>query len=337
MWTDQELRELFLKNTPLIDVRAPVEYLEGAIPNSRNLPIMDNEERRLVGTCYKEHGQERAIKLGHELVSGDIKEARISAWEDFIRRHPETEVFCFRGGLRSQISCQWLKERKLEKKPISGGYKRLRQFFLSYLEAAPLPLLWRLGGFTGSGKTTFLQSLPHKLDLEKIANHRGSAFGPRGDQPSQVTFENNLALELMRQEGRKVIVEDESAVIGKVIIPRRLFTTLRAAPLIILDTLPEERLQNIFEEYVKTSSVEFFVNGVGRIQKKLGQAKTQLLMEEIKKAFASPLELRHHETWISILLKEYYDPLYLKDLRYNQEKIVFRGNSSEVFQYISSL
>ncbi|MBA2405769.1 MAG: tRNA 2-selenouridine(34) synthase MnmH, partial [Bdellovibrionales bacterium] len=150
-WNDPELLKLFLADTPLIDVRAPVEFHEGSIPHSINLPIMNDDERKQVGTCYKEQGQTAAIKLGHELVNGEIKASRVKAWSEAIKSQPQTQVFCFRGGLRSQISCQWLKENGIDRTPISGGYKRMRRFFLSQLEEAPLLPMMRLSGLTGSG------------------------------------------------------------------------------------------------------------------------------------------------------------------------------------------
>lgn len=337
MWNDPELRKLFLDKTPLIDVRAPIEFQDGAIPHSINLPLMNDEERRQVGTCYKQLGQAAAIELGHQLVSGEIKETRVKNWRNFIQQYPETEVFCFRGGLRSQISCQWLNETGISKKPLPGGYKRLRHFFLSILNDAPLPKMIRLGGLTGSGKTLLLEKVPHHLDLENLANHRGSAFGPRGYQPSQITFENKMALELLGLQGKIILVEDESATIGQLTVPQRLFSTLRDSPMIILETSHEERLQNIFNEYVKPSSRDFFLTGLGKIQKRLGGVKFKFLSDEISKAFESPMELAFHEAWISILLKEYYDPLYQKGIRYNQEKILFQGNQAEVLSYLAHM
>jgi tRNA 2-selenouridine synthase len=337
-WNDPELISLFSKETPLIDVRAPIEFKEGSIPFSVNLPIMNDEERKAVGTCYKEEGQAKAIELGHSLVSGQVKEERIRLWSDFLRTHPEAEVFCFRGGLRSQISCQWLREMGIQKKPIPGGQKRLRRFFLSWLDDAPFPEIIRLGGLTGSGKTNFLTKMSNHIDLEGLANHRGSAFGPKGEQPSQITFENNIALFLMKLRGEKrIIIEDESATLGKVVVPRRLFTSMRASSLVILDVDPEERLQNIFNDYVKNSSADFFLTNLIRIQKKLGKAKTEVLMEEIKIAFSQPREVKYHEKWIMTLLHEYYDPLYQKDLRYNTDKIIFKGKEKELISFLSDL
>lgn len=336
-WNDQELVSLFSRKTPLIDVRAPVEFEEGSIPFSVNLPIMTNEERHAVGICYKERGQEAAIKLGHELVNGEIKAERIRRWRDFIEAHPDAEVFCFRGGLRSQISCQWINETGFSKKPIKGGYKRLRQFFLSWLNDSPLPEMIRIGGLTGSGKTTVLGKIKNHIDLEGLANHRASAFGSKGQQPAQVTFENSLALGLMNFHGSKLILEDESVMLGRITIPQRFFDAMRASPLVILDIDPEERLQNIFNDYVKDSSAEFFLTNLQRIRKKLGNLRTDALAAEIRKAFLLPLEAKNHEQWIMTLLHEYYDPLYQKDLRYNQEKVIFKGKQKDVLAFLGQL
>lgn len=336
-WNDPELIKLFSAGTQLIDVRAPVEFSEGSIPNSINLPIMNDEERKLVGTCYKEHGQAPAIELGHQLVSGKIKDERIELWKKAISEKPETEFFCFRGGLRSQITCQWLNEQGLNKKPIAGGYKRMRTFFLSWLDDAPESPLIRLGGLTGSGKTTVLKKLHNYIDIEHHANHRGSAFGPNGPQPSQITFENQMALELMKLQGQRIIVEDESATLGKITVPKRLFAQMRASPLIILEVDHEERLQIIFDDYVKNSNADFFVAGLTRIMKRIGATKFKALSEEIISAFQKPLTVSSHEGWISTLLKEYYDPLYQKDLRYNQDKVIFRGKEKEIVAFLASL
>jgi tRNA 2-selenouridine synthase len=335
-WTDPELRELFLRRTPLVDVRAPVEFADGAIPFSVNLPIMTDEERACVGTTYKERGQEAAIQLGHELVSGSVKAERIRRWCEFLRENPAAEVFCFRGGLRSQISCQWIREQGLEKRPIPGGYKRLRKFLLSWLDEAPLPPLVRIGGLTGSGKTRLLEPAGPHLDLEGLANHRGSAFGPRGEQPAQITFENQIALRLLETNGARLVIEDESVTLGRLAVPRRFFAHLRNSPLVILEVSEEERISNIFSDYVKDAPAEFFLTNLRRIERKLGATKTGLLADEIQRAFAQGPELRRHETWIRTLLHEYYDPLYGKDLRQNQDRVVFRGSAKDVLAYLRS-
>ncbi|MBC7370956.1 MAG: tRNA 2-selenouridine(34) synthase MnmH, partial [Bdellovibrionaceae bacterium] len=172
---------LFLTGTPLIDVRAEVEFTQGSLPNSVNFPIMNNEERAKVGTAYKVSGRETAMALGHQLVSGAVKTARIEAWLQQIRLHPNAILYCFRGGLRSQITQQWLKEAGVDRPLIVGGYKKARQFLRDSIDQASAEReLLILSGPTGSAKTRIIDSARKfypAVDLEAIARHRGSAFG----------------------------------------------------------------------------------------------------------------------------------------------------------------
>lgn len=337
MWNDPQITELFLKKTPLVDVRSPGEFLSGSISYSVNLPIMNDRERSLVGTCYKKEGQEAAIALGHSIVSGVVKEERISSWISFIKANPEAEFFCFRGGLRSQITCKWINEFGFNKHPINGGFKRLRNYFLSWLDEAPHPKFLRIGGLTGSGKTPFLKKLHAHIDLEALAKHRGSTFGQNGPQPSQVTFENHLALEVMKHsQEKRVVLEDESVTLGKITIPRRFFFHLREAPLIVLRREEEARIKNIFQDYVKGSELETFLNGMDKIKKRIPSSDYQKLLMDLKKSFENGFELNDHEKWISRLLKLYYDPLYMKDLNRNRDKIIFEGNEEEIKDFLSA-
>jgi tRNA 2-selenouridine synthase len=329
LWNDPKLQELFLKNTPLIDVRSPGEFLDGSIPNSINLPIMNDEERHLVGTCYKEQGQDAAIELGYKLVSGNKMEERIALWREAIQRKPETEVFCFRGGLRSQIACEWI---NMDKRPVMGGYKRMRKFFLSWLEEAPLPELLRIGGPTGSWKTDFIKHVTH-IDIEKLANHRGSAFGNLGPQPSQITFENHLALELLRLSGKRIIVEDESATLGKNRIPQRLFQHLRQSPMLVLEVPLEKRIENIFESYVRGTGEDFFLTSLAKIQKALGGVNFVKIQGQMKEAFSQGEKLTHHEGWIRSLLVDYYDPIYNRDIARQGTLILKRGSGDELLRW----
>lgn len=334
-WNDPDLKKLFLASTPLIDVRSPVEFMEGSLPHSINLPIMNDEERKLVGTCYKEQGQAAAIKLGHELVQGDVKAERIQAWKNYIQLNPETQVFCFRGGLRSQIACQWIREAGIERHPIEGGYKRMRHFFLSQIEDAPLPPLIRLSGLTGSGKTHVLKLFKNSIDLEKLASHRGSAFGENGIQSSQIRFENELALDLMKALDF-VMVEDESAVIGKLTIPKRFYQHMRNSPLIILKCDEETRIRHIFEEYVALSDFSSMNHSLSRIAKRLGGVRFKEVEEELKLAFEKPKTVDNHSAWIQALLRYYYDPFYDKDLKRQSSQVLFEGNTQEIFEFISA-
>lgn len=337
LWNDQGLLEMFLNSTPLIDVRAPIEFKAGSIPGSVNLPIMNDDERAKVGTLYKQVGQTAAIHLGHELVSGRIKEAKIENWQTFIKKNPATRVFCFRGGLRSQIACQWLREAGIDSWPIEGGYKRLRHFFLSWLDEAPLQKFYRIGGLTGTGKTPFLKTLPLHIDIEGLARHRGSAFGTYAEQPAQVTFENDLALELLKlKESAYLIVEDESATIGKVGLPQRFFAHHRNSPIVLLKASEEERIANIYRDYVKDSTAQFFLENLVKIKKRISLTDYNEIALDIQRAFSEGKSMEDHQHWISMLLRLYYDPMYEKDLKRNAHLIVFQGEEKDVRDFFHS-
>src|SRR5690554_130639 len=126
-----------------MDTRAPIEFIQGSFPTASNLPLMNDEERAAVGTCYKKKGQAAAIKLGHQLVSGETKQARLEAWLSYIKANPKGYLYCFRGGMRSQLVQEWLHQAGVDYPRIKGGYKALRQFLIQNTEQSlqALPLV----------------------------------------------------------------------------------------------------------------------------------------------------------------------------------------------------
>ena len=149
---------IFHNDIPLIDTRAPIEFKRGAFPNTLNMPLMNDEERHLVGLDYKNNGRNSAIDLGYRLVSGDIKMNRMDVWLDFVRKHPNGALFCFRGGLRSEIAQKWIFDSSGIKYPrVKGGYKNMRRYLTKELEQLiNLKNLLIIGGQTGCGKTLLL-------------------------------------------------------------------------------------------------------------------------------------------------------------------------------------
>src|SRR5690554_3246183 len=193
----QDYHQLFLDDVPMMDMRAPVEFARGDFPTAVSLPLMTGIERQKVGTCYKNRGQQAAIELGHQLVSGATREQRIEAWAAFAQANPDGYLYCFRGGLRSQIVQQWLKsEAGIDYPRVVGGYKAMRTFLLETAQQAVTQCDFVLvGGLTGTGKTEVIDQLNNSLDLEGHANHRGSSFGKHAtEQPTQIDFENRLAI-----------------------------------------------------------------------------------------------------------------------------------------------
>ena len=202
-----DYRQLFLSDTPLLDVRAPIEFVQGAFPTARNLPLIDDEERHAIGIRYAELGQEQAIELGHELVQGEIKDQRIRDWIAFTQQHPQGALYCFRGGMRSKISQQWIYDNTGVAYPrIQGGYKALRRYLLNELDSAAETLqALVIGGRTGVGKTRLLSRIEQQIDLEGIYRHRGSSFGNRVmPQPSQIDIENTLAIALLKHSNKNI-------------------------------------------------------------------------------------------------------------------------------------
>lgn len=338
----------------IIDVRAPIEFAKGALPNSINLPILSNEEREAVGTCYKHSGQQAAIALGHKLVSGATRRERESAWEHAITTAPGSVLCCWRGGLRSSLAQQWLAARGVSVAIVEGGYKALRHTCLEIIEAMPKQPIVVLAGRTGSGKTEVLNQLPDSIDLEGLANHRGSAFGSLGEQPSPASFENALAGQWHRHQYERITLEDESRLIGRVALPTVLHEHMASADLVLLEISQAQRIDNIRREYVeqalrlaqeareaeetqeaKEAVQTRYENAIERIRRRLGGADTDAIRQMIRAAFAST-ESEAHNAWIGALLQRYYDPMYDYQLEKKQERVRFKGDRAEVIQQLSS-
>lgn len=357
-----DFHQLVLDETPLMDVRAPIEFEKGGFKNSRNCPIMNDEERRLVGIKYKNAGNEKATALGYELVSGTIKDQRVQAWKSFYDANPNALFYCFRGGSRSHIAQKWMQEvHGLDIPLLDGGFKAFRNYLLDALDPASItmkPLI--LGGCTGSGKTILLNRFENTVDLEGIANHRGSSFGRHvTPQPSPIDFENNLAYKLIQNQAKGynyMLLEDEGNHIGSRYIPKPLFEYFNAGNLVIMDVSLEKRTEVTLEEYVTmaqqehmeqassieegmTQWLEYIIASVTRLQRSLGGDRTKAMVDLVNTAYAEQLRtgnIELHKTWIYMFLKEYYDPMYQYQIDNNTKTIVFRGNEDEVYEYLKA-
>lgn len=359
--TIKDYRAIFLSGVPLMDTRAPVEFGRGSFPTAQSLPLMTDDERAQVGTCYKQQGQDAAIALGHRLVSGETREARIASWMAFARQHPEGYLFCFRGGLRSQTVQRWLAEDAGIHYPrIEGGYKAMRHFLMATTEAVVVqrPLMV-LGGMTGTGKTELLETLPSALDLEGFAHHRGSSFGKRvGGQPAQIDFEHRLAIRLLQLESQgcpAVVVEDEGHFIGRCSLPDALYQQMGCAPIVWLEDDFENRVGRILQDYVINQLAEHTAafgtsegfqrfsmhlqQSLTNVQKRLGGERYQRaasMMNDALTAQAAIGEVSGHREWIRVLLREYYDPMYVHQKASKADRIVATGDAATLKKYLMS-
>lgn len=351
-------QQVIVKGIPLVDLRAPLEYRSGALPGAVNLPIMTDDERHQVGICYKRRGQEEAIKLGSSLVVGDKRAERIEGWLDQMSKEPETAIYCSRGGLRSRIAREWIEvESGYRVSILKGGYKAFRGYLLHHLKPDVLssePIV--IGGRTGTGKTILINRLKDSIDLEALANHRGSSFGKHiTNQPGQADFENNLAAALICHESlghNHIIVEDEGKHVGKLWLPKELSQFFAEGQLIIVEASLPERIDATCNEYVvsgqKTYQEQFgpslgmekwllqMESGVDRIARRLGPTRYPRIKQTLHDATRNG-DLNQHKVWIEELLRFYYDPMYDYQLEKDERDVIFRGSTEAVYEYVTSM
>jgi tRNA 2-selenouridine synthase len=324
--TIEEFLELRI-NIPAVDVRSPAEYEHAHVRTAANIPLFNNDERHIIGTIFKQQSREAAIKKGLEFFGPKMPNI-LEQVEKWINQQSTSSngnepseksvlVYCWRGGMRSGAIAWLLDLYGFKVYQLIGGYKAFRQWVLALFERRFNFIV--LGGYTGSGKTKLLHELSRMsepaIDLEKLAHHKGSAFGALGEekQPSTEMFENNLALELSALSlttDTRIWVEDESRHIGRVNIPANLWEQMRRSPIYFLDIDFETRLDYLVQEYGKFDADQL-ISAILRIKKRLGGL-------EAKSAIAFLLENDVRECF-KILL-QYYDKLYLKGL-HNREDL----------------
>ncbi len=313
---------------PIIDVRTSAEFEQGHIPGAVNLPLFTNEERKIIGTIYKQEGKQPAVLKGLELVGPRLHEFIIEA--NKINNSGIFLLHCWRGGMRS-ASMAWLFEvYGFKCFTLKGGYKNFRRNVLdSFNEQKNIVIL---GGRTGSGKTLVLQELSKQgeqiIDLEKLAHHKGSSFGALGEekQLSQEQFENELWYQFSKIDIQKQCwLEDESRKIGRNVLPDGLWEQMRNAKVMFLDLAIEARVNYLVNEYGKFTRAELTA-AIDRISRRLGGLNTKLALEAIVNG-----DLK---TACEISLS-YYDKTYGYGMSQREkEKIVFfsfdKLNESEI-------
>lgn len=306
------------KQHPVLDVRSPGEYSHAHIPGAHTLPLFSDDERRVVGTAYKQEGRQPAIKLGlayfgKKMVNMVDEVAGIIAQQED-RETPSTGgivlVHCWRGGMRSAGVAWLLDLYGFTVYTLKGGYKAYRNWVLEqFLKTYPLRVI---GGYTGSGKTELLHALSARgesiIDLEALARHRGSAFGnmEKIQQPTQEMFENELAESLYACRAASPIwIEDESQRIGLVNLPGSFLSMMRGSELLLMEIPFEERLDHIVKGYGHFDPLELEA-AIIRIKKRLGGLQMKQSVEM--------LQAGNVRECFRILLT-YYDKSYRKALQ----------------------
>ncbi len=336
----------------LLDVRAPVEVQRCGIPGAVALPILNDEERAAVGTCYRTKGQRAAVALGVALTAPH-RESRVSAWREASVASDRPVAFaCWRGGQRSGIAMQWLGDAGVPR--VQGGTKALRRYLMAGLESQfESTRSMVISGLTGCGKTDLLHELVKlvpqdvlALDLEGLANHRGSAFGgfPVG-QPSQQTFENELAATVHLAAPRVTLLEDEARYVGRLEVPEYIYTATKQSPVVMLEATQSERVARIAREYVfeptelssRAVVREDLEVNLNKLAKRLGGVRTAECLAALQFADHEDrwLSMDAHAPWIDILLLHYYDKFYERAMTRLARPIAFRGSADEVLAWFA--
>lgn len=299
---------------PVIDVRSEGEFETGHIKHAINIPLLNNSERIVVGTDYKQHGQEEAIKTGFRLVGPRLLEIIIEAEKVAVKK--EMIVHCWRGGMRSSNFCKFVSMDGIKTHQLKDGYKAYRHAALEYFKK-PFSFVV-VGGCTGSGKSEIIRALARQgeqiIDLEKLANHKGSVFGGlmQPPQPTSEQFQNNLFEEISQMDvNKRIWIEDESIAIGKIFLPDDIWQTLNISPVVEVELEKSTRINRLVKEYGKADKQEFLI-AMERIIKKLGgqhfkAAKEKLLQDDM----ASVIEI----------LLVYYDKAYQNGLEKKKYRI----------------
>jgi tRNA 2-selenouridine synthase len=323
-------------HAPVLDVRSPSEYAHAHIPGAFSYPLFSDQERKEIGTAYKQVSQQDAVKIGLKYFGPRMLEY-IGNAEQLLHEQKKSSktllVHCWRGGMRSGGMAWLLDLYGFDVYTLKGGYKSYRK---RALEILGQPFKFNvLGGNTGSGKTEILEELRSKkksvVNLEALASHKGSSFGALGQTPqvSQEMFENLLAEELSEfyriEEGNFVQddiiwIEDESIRLGSLNLPHPFFRNMQDQPLYFLNIPFEERLKFILEGYGKFKH-EDLVNAILRIRKRLGGLETKNAIDHL-------LENNMKECF-RILLR-YYDKQYTVSLEKHKRSIFKEINGDMV-------
>ena len=301
----------------ILDVRSEGEFDYGHILNATNLPLFNNEERKIIGTAYKQQGKNEAILLGLDYVG-----KKMSEFVRFVQpKVNDNKVFvhCWRGGMRSGSMAWLLNLFGYEVHVLTGGYKAYRHYVLQQI-AQKFKLIV-IGGKTGSGKTDVLLKLKEMgeqvIDLEGLANHKGSAFGALGlpPQPSTEHFENLLADVIKHFDlSRRVWIEDESKTVGRVFIDLNLWNNMRTSPVFIIDLPLEIRLQRLVRDYGE-QAIAGLEEAITNIKRRLGNEQWKNAIDAVQaKDFAGAAKITLY----------YYDKAYDKGLGMKETKEIFR-------------
>ena len=288
---------------PIIDVRSPGEFAHGHVPNAHNIPLFSDSERAMVGTIYKQVGKQDAIHTGMALVGPRLINYVTQA--QAIIPNNTALIYCARGGMRSKSFVTLLATYGINVYQLIGGFKAYKKYLRDHAQQPHCYVL--IGGKTGSGKTHILCELEKRgeqiIDLESLANHKGSVFGGVGlmSQPTQEQFNLNCLAALAQLNRSKIIwLEKESYKIGNLTVPQQIWQQMINTPVVYLQVSHQQRSKNLMRDYGSTDP-EILKKCVHQLTKKIGGQRTHQLCQWIDEK---------NSTAVIDALLAYYDQLY---------------------------
>lgn len=307
---------------PMIDVRSPSEYKQGHIPGAINIPLFQDNERAIVGTLYKQQGRYEAVKAGLDLLGPKLSKILMQTRQAI--NNNEALIYCWRGGMRSESFAWLLNLSGIKCHVLKDGYKAYRRFqHATYSASLQLMVL---GGPTGSGKTDVLQEIKLKghqvIDLENLANHKGSVFGGIGNSPQPTTeqFQNTLFEAFYELDSRKPIwIENENQVIGKVVLPEIFYERIINSPLVQLQVSKKTRIQRLVNEYGLLNKDEI-TKAIIKIEKRLGNLNMKMAIKALDKD-----DLQQ----TADILLTYYDKAYHQSFDQKRDNCICTINTDE--------
>ena len=317
---------LKLENVVFIDVRTESEYNEDCILNAVSIPLFKDNEREEVGTLYKHHGKDEAIKKGFDYASYKLKDLYLQA-NSLASQHENIVIYCARGGMRSGSVVNLLTSLGVKVYQLDGGYKAYRNFVLDYLKTImDTKKFIVIHGLTGAGKTDLLKMLEEKdiddIDLEGLAKNSGSTFGfITFDEkpPSQKRFETRIFEKLFFSKTDALFIESESKRVGHVCVPNEIYEAIiRDGHHLLLECSLENRVNRLCRDYIYDKNkehIEVLKNCINKFTKRLGHEKVN--------EYINLLEEGKYEELVEKYLVEYYDPLYMHSVeKYTYNKVI---------------
>jgi tRNA 2-selenouridine synthase len=323
------------KNNPIIiDTRSEKEYQEDHIPYAINLPILNNEERKVVGTLYKDNKDE-AYKKGYEYYNQKIP--NLINFINTIDNKKKVIIYCWRGGMRSTTMCDFISNLDYDSYQLEGGYKNYREYIRNYYNSFnPNFKFIVLHGLAGSGKTDLIKSLNNSIDLEAFAGHKSSLFGAIGVSPkSQKMFDSSLYIKLNKLKKEKyVFIEGESKKIGNIFIPSKVFEYMSKGINIFVNCPIKRRIEIIVRDYFSFGEDVKIINIINELR--------QWISNKVADELIMNIENKDYEKVAKVLLIDYYDKRYLYglkelDMHYNIDNVSSNEGLNQILKIYSTL